>query len=45
MLEEMEDSAAKTEEIAKRQPRKGTAKSAGRKSAKPVTKRSQKKKP
>jgi len=43
MLEEMEDSAAKTEAIAKRQPRKGKAKSAGRRSAKPVTKRSRKK--
>jgi len=43
VLEEMENSAAKVEAGSQRQPKKSPARSAGRKSAKTVTKRLQKK--
>jgi hypothetical protein len=43
MLEDMEDLAAKVQASSERQRQKGLAKSAGRKSAKTVTKRSKKK--
>ena len=45
MLEEMENSAAKAQASSERQRQKGSAKPAGRKSNKTVTKRSGKKQP
>jgi len=45
MLEEMEDSAAKAHANAERQRQRSSAKSAGGKSARTVTKRSKKKQP